>query len=85
MIIQEVKANNRQHCFQIKTRRGEFSFPFIKLKLVPSSTNRIKDVYVDREAGKQAITYVLFSPEIRIPSTWTTFCTTTGIPITCGI
>ena len=61
MIIQDVKANNRQHCFQIKTRRGEFSFPFIKLKLVPSSTNRIKDVYVDREAGKQAITYVLQS------------------------
>lgn len=61
MIIHEVKANNRQACFQIKTRRGEFSFPFIKLRLVPSSTNRITDVYVDREAGKQAITYVLQS------------------------
>lgn len=63
MTITRVAANNRRRCFEIETRKGAFTFPFMKLDLVPSNTNRVKEVYVDRELGKEAITYVLESGE----------------------
>jgi hypothetical protein len=61
MIIQDVRVNNRQRCFEIQTKKGKLSFPFAKLDLPPSSTNRVQDVYVDRRFAKQAITYLLES------------------------
>lgn len=63
MKIKKVSVNNRRRCFEIETNRGMFSFPFVKLDLIPSKTNRIRDVYVDRELGKEAITYLLESGE----------------------
>ena len=61
MKIKSVTANNRQRCFVIETRKGALTFPFAKLDRMPSRTNRVKEVYVDRELGKEAITYVLES------------------------
>ena len=63
MTIKRVTVNNRRRCFEIETRKGVFAFPFVKLNLVPATTDRVKDVYVDRELGRQAITYVLESGE----------------------
>ena len=63
MTIKRVTVNNRRRCFEIETRKGVFAFPFVKLDLVPSNANRVKEVYVDRELGKEAITYVLESGE----------------------
>jgi len=61
MIIRNVNVNNRRRSFEIETKKGALSLPFVKLNLVPSRTNKIKDVYVDKELGKEAITYVLES------------------------
>lgn len=63
MIIRSVTVNNRRQCFEIETRKGAFTFPFVKLDIIPSRTNRVKDVYVDRELGNEAITYRLESGE----------------------
>ena len=61
MTIRSVTVNNRRRCFEIETRKGAFAFPFVKLGIIPSRTNRVKKVYVDPELGKEAITYVLES------------------------
>ena len=63
MTIRSVTINNRRRCFVIETRKGAFTLPFTKLDIVPSRVNRIKEVYVDRELGNEAITYVLESGE----------------------
>ena len=63
MKIESVIANNRRRCFEIETTKGPSSFPFLKLDLPPSRTNRVKEVYVDAELGNEAITYVLESGE----------------------
>lgn len=63
MTINSVTANNRRRCFEIETRKGAFTFPYMKLDIVPSRTNRVKEVYVDGELGNEAITYVLESGE----------------------
>ncbi len=63
MKIGSVTANNRRRCFEIETTKGTFTFPFLKLDLLPSRTNRVKEVYVDPELGNEAITYVLESGE----------------------
>lgn len=63
MTIKSVTANNRRRCFEIETRKGAFTFPYMKLDIAPSRTNRVKDAYVDRELGNEAITYVLESGE----------------------
>lgn len=61
MTIRNVTANNRRRCFEIETVKGALTFPFTKLDIVPSRTNRVKEVYVDPELGNEAITYVLES------------------------
>ncbi len=63
MTIKSVTANNRRRCFAIETGKGSLTFPFTKLDLVPSRTNGVKEVYVDRELGSEAITYILESGE----------------------
>ena len=62
MKIRSVTANNRKNEFVIANRGGqEFSFPYLKAEPQPSADNRIQDVYVDKELGNEAITYVLES------------------------
>ncbi len=60
MKIRSVTANNRKNEFVITNRGGqEFSFPYLKAEPQPSADDRIQDVYVDKELGHEAITYVL--------------------------
>ena len=62
MKVQKVSINNRRKEFSVATRAGTvFTFPYAEADPGPSSKNRIKKVFVDRELGNEAITYVLDS------------------------
>lgn len=61
MKIQKVAINQRKKAFEVETSKGSLSLPFSKLKLKPSTKDRIKTVYVDAELGNRAITYALAS------------------------
>ena len=59
MKIRKVTHNNRRKAFEITTHRGSYVYPYARLKVMPTSHNVIKDVYVDRELDNEAFTYVL--------------------------
>ena len=61
MKIRRVTANNRKKAFDVITARNTYRFPFAKLRLRLGPTDRIKKVYVDKELGNEAFTYVLES------------------------
>ena len=61
MKIRRVVANNRRKAFEVVAGRNRYPFPFVKLRLRPTATNRIQQVYVDKELGSEAFTYVLES------------------------
>ena len=64
MKIRGVTVNNRKKEFEVTTRKGNtFSFPYANADPQPSSANRIKQAYVDKELGNEAITYILESGE----------------------
>jgi len=56
-----VKANNRRKAFDLRTKKGEYSFPFGKLATQPTRTDRVLEVFPDAEAGSEAFTYRLES------------------------
>jgi hypothetical protein len=61
MKINNVSLNNSKKTIRIETRNGAFEIPFSKLDLPPTAKNRIKEIFVDAELGKEAITYYLES------------------------
>jgi hypothetical protein len=62
MKISRVSINNRKKEFSINTRAGEiYRYPYAKADPLPTSENRIESVFVDKELGCEAITYVLNS------------------------
>lgn len=62
MKIRKANANNRKKEFEITTYSGShFSFPYSNAELVPTSNNKIIELYVDEELANEAITYVLES------------------------
>lgn len=61
MKILEVTRNNRKRAFNVRTRKGVFTFPYAKLDVEPSRSNPIRDVFPDPEAGCEAFTCVLES------------------------
>lgn len=62
MKIRDVVTNNRKKQFFITNRAGqEYSFPYQKVDPQPNSSNRIQEVYVDKELGCEAFTYILES------------------------
>ena len=68
MKIKSVSANNHRKCFEIETAKGVFVLPFAKAELVPSASNKIREVYVDKELANEGITYILESDaESSIP------------------
>jgi hypothetical protein len=56
-----VEANNRKHVFEIRTSRETLTFPYAKANPAPTSTDRIIEVFVDAELGREAFTYLLSS------------------------
>jgi len=62
MKIRRATVNNRKAQLELTVRSGKvFPVPYAKLDPRPTSKNRIREVYVDRELGKEAVTYVLAS------------------------
>lgn len=61
MKIQSVVANNRKRVFEVDTRRRGFLFPYARVTPTPSPEDRIVEVYVDPELGREGFTYRLES------------------------
>jgi hypothetical protein len=61
MKILSVVANNRRHVFEVRTRRQTFVFPYAKADPGPTAGDRIAEVFVDPELGREAFTYRLAS------------------------
>ena len=61
MKIKDVVANARKKAFEVRTRTGEYTFPYAKLDVQPSPEDPVEDVMPDPELGKEAFTYRLRS------------------------
>jgi len=61
MKITRVKANNRRKAFEVSTRSGLYLFPYVETEPAPSGADRVRDVYPDKEIGREGFTYVLES------------------------
>jgi len=64
MKIRSVTSNNRKNEFSVINRSGvEYPFPYLAAKPQPSTDNRIEALFVDKELGNEAFTYILKSGE----------------------
>lgn len=62
MKIRSVTPNNRRNEFSVVTRSGaEYAYPYAKADPRPGPEDRIEEVFVDKELGSEAFTYVLAS------------------------
>jgi hypothetical protein len=61
--IIDVVANNRKHAFEVSTRRQTLMFPYSNASPSPTSKNRVEQVFVDPELGREGFTYRLTSGE----------------------
>jgi len=61
MKIKKVRENNHKKVFEVETHRGTYRFPYARLEVRPSRDDRIVKVFVDKELGSEAFTYVLES------------------------
>lgn len=62
MKIHRTRANDRKAQLELTVRTGKvFPMPYAKLDPRPTRTNRIREAYVDKELGSEAVTYILES------------------------
>ena len=62
MKLNKVSINNRRKEFSVGIHSGAaYTFPYAEADPTPGSRNQIKEVFVDKELGNEAITYVLNS------------------------
>lgn len=62
MKIRNVTANNRRNEFSVVTRSGAtYTFPYAESDPRPGADDRIDEVFVDKDLGSEAFTYVLES------------------------
>lgn len=61
MKIQKVEPDNRRRRFEVATRRGVLAFPCGRCEPAPSPRDRLVEVFVDPELGREAFTYRLES------------------------
>lgn len=61
MKVSRVIANNRRKAFEVFVGRRTYIFPYAKLEIRPSSTNKVTKAFVDREIGREGFTYLLES------------------------
>ena len=61
MKIQKVEPDNRRRRFEVTTRRGVLPFPYGRCDPAPSPDDRLVEVFVDSELGREAFTYRLES------------------------
>ena len=63
MKITRVRPNSRRRGFEVSSGQRNHVFPYAKLKVRPTPGNKVRTVYVDRDLGREAFTYVLESGE----------------------
>ena len=64
MKIRSVTSNNRRNEFTVVARSGAtYTFPYSEADPCPNSGDRLVDVFVDKELGNEAFTYILESGE----------------------
>jgi len=61
MKIKKVRENNHKKVFEVETPRGTYRFPYARLEVRPSADDRVAKVFVDKELGREAFSYVLES------------------------
>ena len=61
MKITSVTANNRKRAFEVKTRRGQWPFPYSKAEPAPTQSDPLVELYIDSELGREGFTYLLAS------------------------
>jgi hypothetical protein len=62
MKMRSVTPSNRRNEFSVITRSGaEYVFPYAMAEPRPDPDDRIEEVFVDKELGNEAFTYVLAS------------------------
>lgn len=61
MKIKAIEANRRQKAFLIQAKGAEYSFPFAKLRVEPTTDDPVEEVFPDPELGGEAFTYRLVS------------------------
>jgi hypothetical protein len=62
MKIRRATVNNRKALVELTVRSGKvLPVPYAKLDPQPTPKNRIREIYVDKELGSEAVTYVLES------------------------
>jgi hypothetical protein len=59
--IRAVKHNNRKKTFELSTSSKRLVFPYSQGSPRPTAADRVREVLVDSEAGREAFTYVLES------------------------
>jgi hypothetical protein len=64
MKIRRVIANNKKSRLEITVYSGKtYPFPYAKLDPRPTSSSKIREVFVDKELGNEAVAYILESGE----------------------
>ncbi len=64
MKIRNVTPNNRRNEFTVVTRSGAtYTFPYSEADPCPNADDRLTEVFVDKELGNEAFTYILESGE----------------------
>ena len=64
MKIRRAAVNNRKAQLELTVHSGKvFPVPYAKLDPRPTSKNRMREAYVDKELGSEAVTFVLESGE----------------------
>ena len=61
MKIRSVSPNNRKRAFEIKTWRQTFLFPYTKTDPLPTRSDRVLEISLDDEVGREGFTYKLAS------------------------
>lgn len=61
MKISGVKANNRKRLFEVRTRGREYAFPYSRTQPAVADGDRVCEVRVDAELGREGFTYSLTS------------------------
>ena len=61
MKIRSVKSNNKKKVFEVRTSTKSYSFPYAKAKPAPTPEDPIARVFVDKELGREGLTYELAS------------------------
>src|SRR5438132_8963245 len=61
MKIRYVAHNNRKKAFEITTSGRVLQFPYSRVEPLPKAADRIREVFVDKELGNEAFSYILES------------------------